>query len=109
MFCSGIFHLYRDITIAGEGLQNFMFMLCTPVLWASRDLYCATPTVTQDLGSSSALLMIHKGKQRIYSNQDPNAIVYQIENHWIKTRVLKMEPLNWEGAVSLFHSKQEHR
>jgi hypothetical protein len=46
---SRIFHLYGDITIAGEGLQNLG-------LWAGRDLYHATPTVTRDLGFSGLIL-----------------------------------------------------
>ena len=53
---SRIFHLYGDITIAGEGLQKFRPMLGAQGLWAGRDLYRATPAVTpavtRDLGFS---------------------------------------------------------
>jgi hypothetical protein len=48
---SRIFHLYGDVTIAGEGLQNLG--LCSALrglgLWAGRDLYRATPAVTWGL------------------------------------------------------------
>jgi hypothetical protein len=47
---SRIFHLYGDVTIASEGLQNFWPMLCAQGLWARRGLYRATPAVTRDLG-----------------------------------------------------------
>jgi hypothetical protein len=39
-------HLYGDVNIAGEGLQN---------LGRGRDLFHATPAVTRDLGFSSLL------------------------------------------------------
>jgi hypothetical protein len=42
---SRIFHLYRDVTISGEGLQNLG--LCSALrAWAGRDLYRAKPAVT---------------------------------------------------------------
>jgi hypothetical protein len=47
-----IFHLYGDVTIAGEGLQNLGLY---SGLWAGRDLYRATPAVTRDLGFSSLI------------------------------------------------------
>jgi hypothetical protein len=48
---SRIFHLYGDVTIAGEGLPMFG----AQGLWAGRDLYHATPAVTRDLGFSSLI------------------------------------------------------
>jgi hypothetical protein len=47
-----IFHLYGDVTIAGEGLQNSVLILGAQGPWAGRDLSRATPTMTQDLGFS---------------------------------------------------------
>jgi hypothetical protein len=48
---SRIFHLYGNVTIAGEGLQNFG--LC-PTLRVF-DLYHATPAVTWDLSFSGLI------------------------------------------------------
>jgi hypothetical protein len=47
---SRIFHLYEDVTIADEGLQNLD-------LWSMLKafLYRATPTVTQDLSFSGLI------------------------------------------------------
>jgi hypothetical protein len=51
--CSRIFHLYGDVTIAGEGwAAKFRPMLGAQGLWAGRDLYRATPTVTWGLSFS---------------------------------------------------------
>jgi hypothetical protein len=47
---SRIFHLYGDITITGEGLQNLGLCSALRAFWAGRDLYRATPAVTRDLG-----------------------------------------------------------
>jgi hypothetical protein len=47
---SRIFHLYGDVTIAGEGLQNLG--LCSAL---RAFLYRATPTVTRDLGFSGLI------------------------------------------------------
>jgi hypothetical protein len=52
---SRIFHLYGDVSIAGEGLQNLGPMLGAQGLWAERDLYGATPTVTRGLGFSGLI------------------------------------------------------
>jgi hypothetical protein len=53
---SWIFHLYRDVTIAGEGLQKWSicWALCAFVQ-RKRDLYRATPTTTRDLGFSGLI------------------------------------------------------
>jgi hypothetical protein len=48
---SRIFHLYEDVTIAGEGLQNLG--LCSAL--RAFDLYRATPAVTRDLGFSGLI------------------------------------------------------
>jgi hypothetical protein len=52
---SRIFHLYGDVTIAGDGMQNYRPMLGAQGLRAGRDLYCATPAVTRDLGFSGLI------------------------------------------------------
>jgi hypothetical protein len=47
---SRIVHLYGDITIAGEGLQNLgLITLGAQGLWAGRNLYCATPALKRNL------------------------------------------------------------
>jgi hypothetical protein len=50
-FRKWIFHLYGDVTIAGEELQN----LGAQGLWAGRDLYRATPAVARDLSFSGLI------------------------------------------------------
>jgi hypothetical protein len=54
---SRIFHLYGDVTVTGEGWRAAKFrpMLSAQGLWGGRDLYRATPAVTQDLGFSSLI------------------------------------------------------
>jgi hypothetical protein len=52
---SRIFHLYGDVTIAGEVLHKFRPILGAQDLWAGSDLYRATPTVTRDLGFSGLI------------------------------------------------------
>jgi hypothetical protein len=85
-FRSRIFHLHRDVTIASERLQNLG--LCSAVrpnqgLWAGRDLYRATPTVTWYLGFfglirrtspfSHLARTTHMGMRRIYCYTYPHA------------------------------------
>jgi hypothetical protein len=53
---SRIFHLYGNVTIAGEGLQNLG--LCSALRafdWAVRDLYRAIPAMTRDLSFSGLI------------------------------------------------------
>jgi hypothetical protein len=54
---SRIFHLhvYGDVTITGEGLQNLGLCSGAQGLLAGRDLYRATPAVTRDLGFSGLI------------------------------------------------------
>jgi hypothetical protein len=52
--CSRIFHLYEDVTITGEGLQN-LGQCSVQGLRAGRDLNRATPAVTQGLCFSSLI------------------------------------------------------
>jgi hypothetical protein len=48
------FHLYGDVTIASEGLQNLS--LCSALrAFEQGDLYRATPAVTQYLGFSGLI------------------------------------------------------
>jgi hypothetical protein len=47
---SRIFHLYGDVTIAGEGLQNLGLCSALRAFEQRGDLYRATPPVTRDLG-----------------------------------------------------------
>jgi hypothetical protein len=73
---SRIFHLYGDVTIAGEGAAKFRPMFGAQGLWAGKDLYRTTPAVTRDLGFSGLIrrtapfsrLLRHT----IYSNPDPH-------------------------------------
>jgi hypothetical protein len=47
MSCSGIFHLYGDITIVGEGLQNFGLCLALRAFEQGGEFtVCATRAVT---------------------------------------------------------------
>ena len=52
---SRIFHLYGDVTITGEGLQNLGLCSALRAFWAGRDLYRASPAVTRDLGLSGLI------------------------------------------------------
>jgi hypothetical protein len=45
-----VFHFYRDVTIAGEGLQNLGLCSAFMGFWARRDLYRATPILARGLG-----------------------------------------------------------
>jgi hypothetical protein len=49
------FHLYGDLTIAGEGLQNLGLCSAPRTFEQGKDVYCATPTVTRDLGFTSLI------------------------------------------------------
>jgi hypothetical protein len=48
-------HLYGDVAIAGEGLQNFCLCSALRAFEAGRDLYHATPTVTPGFGFSGLI------------------------------------------------------
>jgi hypothetical protein len=52
---SRIFHLYGDVTIAGEGLQNLGLCSALRAFEQGKDLYRATPAVTWDLGFSGLI------------------------------------------------------
>jgi hypothetical protein len=63
--CSRIFHLYGNVTITGEGLQN-LGMLDAQGLWEGVDLYRATPTVTH----TSVFLVSSEGPPHLISSYD---------------------------------------
>ena len=47
---SKLFHLHGNVTIADEGLHNYMHLLGVYDLLIGRDLYLAIPDVTHGLG-----------------------------------------------------------
>jgi hypothetical protein len=75
---SRIFHLYGDVTIAGEGLQNLG--LCSGPLSREGSLSCHTSCDTGPRFFRShpkdhpiqSPLTTHEGVWRIYSNPDPH-------------------------------------
>jgi hypothetical protein len=65
---SRIFHLHRDVTIAGERWKAAKFwpMLGAQGLWAGSDLYRATPAVTRGLAKFWPML----GAQGLWAGKD---------------------------------------
>jgi hypothetical protein len=81
---SRIFHLYGDVTIAGEGLQNLG--LCSALrafeqggifivphlLWHGTSVF---PVFIRRTAPIQSPLTTHEGMWRIYSNPDPHGVI----------------------------------
>jgi hypothetical protein len=85
------------------------------LLWAGRDLYFVTPTVTRDLGfipvsseglphSVASLLTTSMGMRRIYSNPDPHGSLW-IDGDFEKDRCFSF--LCWKLCECISHDCQE--
>jgi hypothetical protein len=75
----GIFHLYGDITITGEGLQNLGLCSALRAFDQGGHTCCDTgPLFFRSHPKDRPILsplMTHKGMRRIYSNPDPQDII----------------------------------
>jgi hypothetical protein len=92
---SRIFHLYKDVTITGEGLQNLDLKYARRSRPLSREgsLSCHTyfDTRTRFFRSHSkdrpiqSPFTTHMGMRRIYSNPDPHGVRYSLSLcMWLK-------------------------
>jgi hypothetical protein len=83
-----IFHLYGDVTITGVQMDaEFRPIFDIHSLWVGKDLFRATPAVTQDLSFFRShpkdrpwsRLTTHKGMRGTYSNPDPHGLIQKCD------------------------------